>query len=222
MLLPLLAASDWGIAIGIGVILLLFLIVGYVIIQGTRVQLYWRKQAEAGDIEAIRTLVGDELTRWKTARTPKDVAPAVWHGVQSLELLDVWPDGVRLSASAEGQYALVGSERREVSSLLKEAMKLTSRLEEMVMYDVPNVKLAHAQIDVYSTYRDQEGSSQRCIMSTDCRREVADQLDWDGLDAEDIVHAFGGRYSLDDRGNPLPVAIEERTSGVPAAFYKDD
>src|SRR5207244_4711539 len=134
MVLPVLAASDWGIAIGIGVILLLFLIVGYVIMQGTRVQLYWRKQAEAGNIEAIRTLVGDEVTRWKTARTPKDVAPAVWHGVQSAELLDVWQDGVRLSASAEGQYALVGSERREVRRLLKEAMKVTTRREGQARY----------------------------------------------------------------------------------------
>ena len=217
-----LAASDWGIAVGIGIILVLFLIVGYVIVQGTRVQLYWRKQAESGNVDAIRTLVGDEVTRWKTARTPRDVAPSVWHGVQSIELLDVSPDGVRVSASAEGQYALVGAERREVSNALKEGMKLTARLAEMLMYDIPNVKLRQAQIDIYTAYRDEQGATQRCILSTACERDVANQLDWDGLDAADIVRAFGGRYSLDDRGNPLAIDPEARTAGVPAVFYKDD
>ena len=217
-----LAASDWGIAVGIGIILVLFLIVGYVIVQGTRVQLYWRKQAESGNVDAIRTLVGDEVTRWKTARTPREVPPSVWHGVQSIELLDVSPDGVRVSASAEGQYALVGTERREVSNALKEGMKLTSRLAEMLMYDIPNVKLQRTQIDIYTAYRDEQGATQRCILSTACEREVANQLDWDSLDAEDIVRAFGGRYSLDDGGNPLAINPEARTSGVPAVFYKDD
>ncbi len=217
-----LAVSDWGLAIGIGIILLLFLIVGYVILQGTRVQLYWRRRAESGDVEAIRTLVGEEVTRWKTARTPKEVAPTVWHGVQSAEMIDVQPDGVRVSASAEGQYALVGSERREVSSALKEGMKLTARLAEMLMYDIPNVKLQKAQVDIYTAYRDEHGPTQRCILSTKCDRDVANQLDWDTLDAEDIVRAFGGRYSLDDRGNPLAIDPETRTSGVPAVYYKDD
>src|SRR5574338_141138 len=200
MVLPLLAASDWGIAVAIFFILGLFLITGFVIIQGTRQQVYWRGRVEGGDVEAIRVLVGDEVTRWKTARAPRGIAPAVWHGIQGAELVDVAPDGVRLSATAEGQYALAGGERREVASALSEAMRLTARLADMVLYDIPNVKLPYAQIDVYSTYRDGDGAAQRCIMTTVARRDVADALDWDEMPAEDVVRAFGGRYALDDRG----------------------
>ncbi|MHB8376765.1 MAG: hypothetical protein ACYDEB_07385 [Dehalococcoidia bacterium] len=223
MVLPLLAASDWGIAVALFFLMIVFLIVGFAIIQGTRAQLYWRKLVEQGDVTAIQALVGEEVQRWKTGRAPRGIAPSVWHGVQGAELLDVKPAGVRLSASAEGQYALVSGERREVSTSLKEGMKLTARLAEMALYDIPNVKLAYAQIDIYSTYRDGAGSAQQCIMSTVCKREVADALDWDDLDAEEIVRAFAGRFRLDDRGNALPIDPDANgPSGVPAAFYRDD
>ena len=76
---------------------------------------------------------------------------------------------------------------------------------------------------MYSTYRDDAGSSQRCIISTIARREVAELFDWDEMEAEEIVRAFGGRFVLDDRGNPLPVNPEQTTStGVPAVFYEDN
>ncbi len=222
MSLPLLAASDYGIMVAIGFVMLMFIVVGWVIVQGTRAQLAWRKLVDAGDVNAIQTLVGEEVTRWKTARMPKDVTASVWHGVQSAELLEVKPEGVRFSASAEGEYALVSGERREVSSALKQGLRLTARLAEMVMYDIPNVKLPYAQIDIYSTYRDEAGSAQRCILSTLCQRQVADGLDWDDMEGEEIVRAFGGKFSLDDRGNPNPIDPDAAgRNGVPAVFYKD-
>ena len=106
--LPVLALSDWGLAIGIAIVLLLFLMVGYVVIQGTRVQLAWRARVEAGDVEAIETLVTEEINRWRTARMPKGLQPSVWRGVQSAELVEVRPQGIRLSAATEGQFAPVG------------------------------------------------------------------------------------------------------------------
>jgi len=221
MALPLLAASDYGIMVGIGIVLLLFLIVAWVIVQGTRAQLAWRASVDAGDVSAIQTLVSEEVTRWKTARMPKGVATGLWHGVQSAELIDVKPQGVRLSASAEGQYAVVDGARREVTSALDEAFALTARLADMVMYDIPNVKLPYAQVDIYSTFRDESGAAQRCIMSTLCERETADAIDWDEMSGEEIVRAFGGRFSLDDGGNPNPIDPDAPASGVPAVFYKD-
>ncbi len=222
MIVPLLAASDYGLAVAIGFVLLIFIVVGWVIVQGTRAQLAWRMLVDAGDVDAIQTLVSEEVNRWKTARMPKGVTASVWHGVQSAELLEVKPDGVRLSAASEGHHALVEGERREVSSALIEGFGLTARLADMVLYDIPNVRLPYAQVDIYSTYRDGDGSSQRCILSTLCRREGADLIDWDDMEAEEIVRAFGGIYTLDDRGNPLPIDPEAAgRSGVPAAFYED-
>jgi hypothetical protein len=221
--LPLLAASDWGLVFGIAVVLVMFLVVGYVVIQGTRIQLAWRTRVEEGDVDAIQALVSEEVNRWKTARMPKGYEPSVWHGVQTAELLEVSPTSIRVSASAEGEYALVSGERREVSNALREGMKVTAKLADMIMYDIPNVKLPTARIDIYSTYRDERGSSQRCILTTTVQREVASEIDWDAMEAEAIVRAFDGRYRLDDRGNPLPIEVDapDRNS-VPAAFYKED
>lgn len=221
--LPLLAASDWGLTIGIGFVVLLFLIVGYVVIQGTRVQLAWRQAVEEGDVDAIQTMVSDELKRWKAMRMPKGTEPGVWHGVQSAEVLEVWPDGVRVSAIAEGQFALVSGERREVSNSLHEGMKLTARLTDMLLYDIPNVRLPYVQVDIYSTYRDADTTSQRCIMSTRAERSVGDDLDWDDMEAAEVVEAFGGRYAMDDRGNALPIEVNAPPpNSVPAAFYSDE
>jgi hypothetical protein len=222
--LPLLAASDYGLVVAIAFLFLLFLIVGWVIVQGTRAQLEWRKLVDEGDVSAITTLVSDELTRWKTIRMPKGTQPSIWHGVQSAEFVEAMPDGVRISATTEAQYATVDGKRQEISSSFHEARKVTAKLADMVLYDIPNVKLPYVQIDVYNTYRSDVESTQRCVLTTICTREVADVLAWEEMDAEEVVTAFGGRYILDDRGNPLAVDPDAtgRTAGVPAVFYKDD
>ncbi|HXK34188.1 MAG TPA: hypothetical protein VNM91_09270, partial [Dehalococcoidia bacterium] len=114
-------------------------------------------------------------------------------------------------------------DRRQVSSALDEGMKVTAKLADMVLYDIPNVRLPYVQVDIYSTYRDEGGASQRCVLSTYAKREVADVLPWDELDAEQVVRTFDGRYRLDDHGNPLPIDPDATgPSGVPAVFYEDD
>jgi hypothetical protein len=168
-------------------------------------------------------MVADEVERWKTMKMPKGYDPATWHGVQTAEIVEVAPDNVRISAIAEGQYQLVAGERREVSNSFHEATKVTAKLADMLLYDIPNVRLPQVRIDIYSSYRDDGGGSQRCIMTTTCDRAVAAALDWDETPVEEIVAAFGGRFRLDDRGNALPIDIgaPPRTS-VPAAFYEDE
>jgi hypothetical protein len=221
-MLVLLAVSDWGLAVGIGFVLLIIVMTGYVVIQGTRIQLHWRKRVEEGDVEAIEMLLGDEVNRWKTARTPKGVEPSVWRGVQSAELVEATPESVRVSATAEGQYAAAGAERREVSGLLEEGMKLSARLADMVLWDVPNVRLPYVQVDVYGTFRDATGSAQRCVLTTTFDRETAGAIDWDDMAPAAIVARFNGRYALDERGNPLPIDVAPPRAGrVPAAFYRD-
>lgn len=219
---PLLAASSWGLAIGIAMVMFVFLIIGYVVIQGTRVQLAWRTSVEQGDVDAIHTLVSEEVARWKAIRMPKGTSPAVWHGVQSVEVVEVAPDGIRVSALAEGEFASVSGERRQTSSAFRQGVQITARLADMVLYDIPNVRLDFAHVDIYSTYRDDRGSVQRCIMSTRCPRTVANEIDWEEMDAEEIVRIFGGRFRLDDRGEALPIEVDApAANSVPAAFYKD-
>lgn len=223
MNVPLLAASDYGLVVASLLVLAGFLGIGFVIVQGTRAQMHWRNRVLEGDVEVISMLVTEEVNRWRTMRMPKGYDPGVWHGVQSAELIEVKPDGVRLSATAEGQYAMLDGRRQQVTTALGEGMKVTAKLADMTLYDIPNVMLPWVQVDIYSTYRDDAGSAQRCVMSTTARREVADYLEWEKLEAEAVVGAFGGRFLLDDRGNPLPIDPDGgQSAAVPAVFYKDD
>jgi hypothetical protein len=218
----LLAASDYGLVIASGFVLLVFISIGWVIVQGTRAQLFWRKRVDEGDVDVIEMLVKDEIARWKTMRVPKGASPETWRGVQTAELTGVDPDGVTLSAQAEGEYANVGGQRREVSGALAQGMSVAAKIADMTLYDIPNVMLPWVRVDIYSTYRDESGASQRCILTLTADRQLADKLAWDEMTGEEVVRAFGGRYSLDDRGNPLPIDVETKRTDVPAAFYKDD
>lgn len=197
---------EWGLGWGLLAIVLIALVIAYAVIQETRAQRHWRALVKAGDMDAIRTIIESEVGRWRTERMPKGVLPSVWHGVQTAELVDVGADYVRVACSAEGQYAVVGRRREEVSSALREAMKLTVKLADMLLYDIPNMELERVQIDVYTTFRGRSGAAnQRCILSTVVRRSEAKGLDWDETPPEEIVARFGGRFQVDQQGHAQPI-----------------
>jgi len=204
----------WGIGWGLLIILIVGLFIAYAVLQETRAQRHWRGLVAAGDLDAIRQILDAELERWKTERVPKDVPAALWHGVQTVELVDVGADFARVSCSAEGQYALVDGQRREVSSALQEGMKLTVKLADMLLYDIPNLRLEQVQIDVYATFREASRDAfQRCILSTQVRRSEVKDLDWDGTPPEEIVASLGGRFRSDAHGAPQPVEPLEVAAG---------
>jgi hypothetical protein len=178
----------------------------YVIGQEMRAHRHWRKLVANGDVSAIDALVRAEIERWHEQRTPRGVPASLWHGVQTTQLQDVGPDSARVTAAAEAQYAVVNGVREEISTALQEGKRLTAKLAEMLLYDIPNVRLETVQIDIYTTFRDMSGrSTQECILSTVFRRELAAELDWDDSTAEEIVAAAGGRYRLNDQGLALGI-----------------
>lgn len=195
---------------GILVILVITIVIAYVIIQETRAHRYWRKLVAEGDVSAITTLVQQEIERWRTQRTPKDVPASLWHGVQTVELQSVGRDYVRVSAAAEAQYAMVEGKRQEVSSALHEGMKLSVKLADMLLYDIPNVCLARVQTDIYTTFRDMTGlSTQQCILSAIYDRQLLADLDWDSQSPEEIIAFVGGRFYIDALGAPRPIDPDE-------------
>jgi hypothetical protein len=188
---------EWGIL----VIVLLLLFTGFVIVQETARQLHWRGLVESGDLDAIRTLIVDELEAWHESRVPRGTPAMLWHGVQTVELLDVTPISARVSCNAEGEYALVSGRRIETSSPLVEGMKITKRLAEMLLYDVPNVKLDQVQIDVYTSFRDENGHAEpRCILSTLIARSAVEHIDWDETEPADFVSLTDGLFSGNGSG----------------------
>jgi hypothetical protein len=183
---------EWGIL----VIVLLLLFTGFVIVQETARQMHWRGLVESGDLDAIRTLIEEQIETWHESRVPRGTPALLWYGMQTVELLDVTPTAAHVSCNAEGESALVGGRRIETSSPLSEAMKITKRLAEMLLYDVPNVKLDQAQIDVYTSFRDEDGHAEpRCILSTAVSRKVVEHIDWEETEPVDFVVLTEGRFA---------------------------
>jgi hypothetical protein len=193
---------EWGIL----AIVIVLTLVAYVIVQETRAQLHWRGLVEKGDVDAVRTLLQNEIDRWRSERVPKGMPALLWHGVQSAELVDVGPRAARINCSAEGEYTLRDGVRVETSTPLAEGMELTMKLADLVLYEVPNVKLEEVQIDVYAAYRDEAGRAEtRCILSSRVRRDAVEELDWEATPAAEFIEVVGGRFRAGGAGGVLPV-----------------
>jgi hypothetical protein len=185
---------------------LVFLLVTYIILQGTRAALAWRTAAEKGDTKVIADIVEDAIKGWSGQRRPKPVAAEVWRGIQSMQLVGVEADYVRVSVSAESDYKMVEGRWVEVRNPLQEGFGITAKAVDMLLYELVHFKPARVQVDVYTQYRDQSGATTHdCVLSTLADRETAREVDWDEWQAEEIVRAFGGKYRLSDNGRPLPV-----------------
>ena len=185
---------------------ILFLIVAYIIVQGTRAAMAWRQAAAAGDVKVIRDIVEDALGAWRSMKRPQQVPTEVWRGIQSMQAVDVGADFVRVSCQAESEYKLVDRRWIEVRNPLQEGMAITARAADMLLYELPHFRPGQVQIDVYTTYRETDGATKRdCILSTATSREVAKGVDWEEWTSEQIVEALGGRYRLSGSGRPLPV-----------------
>ena len=207
----------WGLGVGIIVIALMFAFFGFVIFKETRTHRFWQAKVEEGDIDMITQLVQAEVSHWRLERAPKGVPPSVWQGVQTVELVEIGPDFIRASTTAEPQFALVGGQRRQVSSALDEAKRITARLAERLFYDIAHVRPARVQVDCYTTIQEPNGDvTQRCILSAIAGREAAAEVDWESDPPEVIAERLGARYQLDARGAALAIDPEEHALHIGA------
>jgi hypothetical protein len=204
---------EWGIL----VIVLILLFTGFVIVQETARQMHWRGLVEGGDLDAIRTLIEEEVETWRESRVPRGTPALLWHGVQSVELLDVTAESARVSCTAVGEHALVGGQHVETSTPLAEGMKITKQLAEMLLYDVPNVKLDRLQIDVYTAFRDEQGQAEsRCILSTVVNRSTVEHIDWDETAAVDFITLTEGHFAGNGSGVNAVEPLAWTSSGTEA------
>jgi hypothetical protein len=199
------------------------LILTYIIFQETRAHHYWRGLVQKGDISAIRALLDQEIARWRTMRVPKGTAPALWHGVQTADLVAVGPDAAQLACTAEGEFRHVGGRAEEVTSAFDAAVALAAKLIELVMYDTPNLRLGLVRVDVFSTFRAESGApEQRCILSVTADRAEADDMEWEALRPREIVGRFEHRYHVDARGVAEPFEPEPPLEGTTSVLDPDE
>ena len=188
---------------------LFFLLITYIVVQGSRAALAWRTAAAAGDLKVIRMIVEDSLSAWGSGKRPKAVQPDVWRGIQSMQLTDLATDFVRVSCQAQSEYRMEEGRWTEVRNPLQEGIEITARAADMLLYDMPHYRPERIQIDVYTAFREGEGPTQNvCIMSTAATREQAREVDWEEWNAGDIVDALGARYRPGEFGQPLPIEVE--------------
>lgn len=182
------------------------LILTYVIGQEMRAHTYWRGLVAKGDVNAVRLLLQQELDRWRTMRVPRGTPAALWHGVQTVELVAVGATAAQVTCAAEGEYRFTGGKPQEISSPLDSGMRVSAKLIDMLLFDVPNLRLSTVRVDVYTTFHDPAGvPEQRCILSTVADRAIADEIDWEALTPSEIIGRFDSCYRVDSRGLAEPI-----------------
>lgn len=200
-----------GLGLGIFIVALFIVFLGFILFKETQTHRFWQRKVDEGDIEMITQLVEVEVERWRTERPPKGTPASIWQGIQGVELIAISAEHVHASTTAEAQFALVGGQRRQVSSALDEAKRITARLAERFFYDVPHIRPDRVQIDCYTTFKQPGGeATQACIISTEAVRDAAAEVDWDDDAPEVIAERLGARYELDERGAAIPITPDNQ------------
>lgn len=196
------------IVIGSIITLAIFLFVGWAISTEMFQHRAWRRRVESGDVDIVAALVEEALAAWRRARPPKGERPEVWANVQGAQLVGVTADSVTLSTSAEGEFRSEGGRRAQVTTSLDEATAVAAKLVDLMMYDVPNLRLGRVRVDVYTTFTTPDGAPvQQPILTTTAERSVAEGLVWEAMTPAEILGRFETEYCRSESGQPVPIAL---------------
>ena len=196
-----------GVTIGFAIIAVVFGGFGLLLFKEARTHRFWRQLVARDDREAIRGILDQEIDRWKTQRPPKDVSAVVWAGVQGMDLLAAGAQYVRVSTSADPEFGVVDGTREQVASSLDTAYAVALRLIEMIFYDVPNFRPAHVRVDVYTTFRSEDGAAQaRPILCIEADRADALSIDW-SQPPRSLAAEFRTTANRAPNGEPRPIRL---------------
>ncbi|MCK9519778.1 MAG: hypothetical protein M0R74_12260 [Dehalococcoidia bacterium] len=197
------------IIVGSIIVLAIFVVTGWAIFTEMFQQRHWRRRVEQGDVGIVAALIQEALETWRRARPPRGTPASLWAGVQGAELVAVTKDSATVSSAAEGEFRTEGGKRVQITSALEEAQALATRLADMMLYDVPNLRLGQVRVDVYSTFTGSDGSPvQQPILSTTAERAVADTLAWEALTPEELLARFDTRFERSTSGQALPIPLD--------------
>jgi len=190
------------------VTLTIFLVVGWAVSAEMFQHRSWRKRVESGDVDIVAALIEEALATWRKGRPPRGTPSSLWAGVQEAQLIAVEQHGATVSSSAEAEFRTEGGQRVQVASALDSGIALASKLLDMILYDVPNLRLGYVRADIYSTFAGVDGTpEQRPIITVTADRATADSLDWEALTAEEVLGRFGATYERAAAGQPVPIEL---------------
>jgi hypothetical protein len=200
------AAEGSTVGWGILIVTIFGLFCAFVILQATFAQRSWKRLVKQGDRWAIKALIDEEIDHWRRMRVPKGQSATLWRGLGTAEVASDGADYVNMIARAEGEYRIVEGVQKEVSSPLDEGIALAAALLERVFYDIPNVRPRIVRVDIYTSFRGEDGAqTQRCILTVTADRAIADPLPWDDLRSVEILSRFNTRYRRGERSAALPL-----------------
>lgn len=190
------------------VTLALFLMVGWAVSTEMFQQRFWRERVAAGDTTIVAALILEALGSWRRARIPASVAPAVWAGVQDAQLVAVTRDSATVSASAEPEFQSQAGVRVQVASALDNAIAIGAKLIDMMLYDVPNLRLGVVRVDVYSIFTGADGTPvQQPILTTTADRAIADEVAAGALTPAEFLARFDTHYEQTDTGQATAITL---------------
>jgi hypothetical protein len=196
------------ILVGLLLFAVVFLGVGWAVSTEMFQHRAWRRRVESGDTDIVAALVEEALASWRRGRPPRGTPASLWAGVQAAQLMAVEASGVTLSTSAQGEFRAEGAARVQVASALDEAIALAARLLDMIMYDVPNLRLGYVRVDVYSTFTGADGTPQQLpILTVTGDRATADEMTWEAHTPEEILGRFEANFQRAPNGQPLPIEL---------------
>jgi hypothetical protein len=203
------------IVVGSIIVLAIFLLVGWAISTEMFQQRNWRRRVESGDRELAEALIEEALSGWRRARPPRGLPTNLWAGVQGAQLVSFTADSATVSSSAEGEFRTEDGRRVQVRTALDEALALAAKLVDMLLYDVPNLRLGSVRVDIFSTFTGSDGTPvQRPILTTTATRDAAEDIAWEAMAPAEILGRFDTRYERGPTGQAS--AIELRPAGAEA------
>ncbi|MCA9822809.1 MAG: hypothetical protein KC470_09395 [Dehalococcoidia bacterium] len=183
------------IVIGIVFTLAIFVFVGWAVSSEMFQQRQWRRRAAEGDPDIIGALISDSLNRWRRSRPPKTMPPNRWSAIQQAEVVAVAPDIATLSTSLVLEYQTVAGRRVPTTYPIAEAQEVAAALLDLILFDVPNLRLGSVRVDVYAGFAAEDGgTTQRPILSSTASRAVADAIFSDELNAVEVLRRFDTLY----------------------------
>ena len=178
---------------GLGLVLCLvtFIIVGIVVFQAQFAARKWRQVIREGDVEALNQLIGDTFAEWRRQRPTRDSLLAEWNALQSVGLVAADHSAIRVSLLAEPAMTVAGGKPQQSVDVKEIALRSLVGTIERLMYEMPHVSFARAQVDVYTEYRSAaSGNDLICLMSCKVGRELVASSDWDSGSPEQIAKGW--------------------------------
>jgi hypothetical protein len=204
------------IIVGSIAVAVVFVLVGWAIFTEMFQQRTWRRRVESGDLDIVVALLEEALDGWRRGRPPRGVPANLWAGVQRVQLVAVTPTSATLSTSAEGEFRTDAGRRIQVASALDEAIALAARVVDMILYDVPNLRLDAVRVDVYTTFTGADGTPvQRPILTTTAGRHQADDVTRDDLTPEEGLGRFQSAYVTGPSGQPAAIELPPPEGSLP-------